>query len=336
MGSKGKGRWRQNKGSGNGPSVPKNAKGVLVTFEPTFERPAIREAMDVLTSCCEELSSSTEKSCQDAADQCDASKALEEELKELRGGSQSPLVCHETNANGTVFIGFKDGYDGPGPIELVQHILEKALESGVSRTRRCIRFLPVLYSCNSQYENIEEMGKLLVAKEFDSGENATPVSFSVELDRRSLPRLSRSRVIDAFATPIPQPPHSVDLTNPSKVIITQVVRDSCTAAVMDGAVFRRLNKCNIRACCEAFQNSKDGKPEKAGSDCPQVETCTGDGANGGNETVNGETEGGVEETKLGEGEVLGKRGRSEDGEALTSRKVAAVGDQRDRSVTDKV
>lgn len=76
------------------------------------------------------------------------------------------------------------------------------------------------------------------------------MSFAVDMDRRSIPGLDRMKVIDAFAVAVPQPLHTVDLTSPEKVIIVQVIRNSCTVAVMDGEVYRKIKKCNIRMCCE--------------------------------------------------------------------------------------
>lgn len=76
------------------------------------------------------------------------------------------------------------------------------------------------------------------------------MKFAVEMDRRSLPGLDRMKVIDAFALAVPQPPHTVDLKSPTKVIIVQVIRNSCTASVMDGDVYRKVKKCNIRMCSE--------------------------------------------------------------------------------------
>lgn len=100
-----------------------------------------------------------------------------------------------------------------------------------------------------------------------SGEATKPEKFAIEMDRRSIAGLDRQDVINTFAGAIPQPPHSVDLSDPAKVIIVQVVRNSCTVAVMEGKAYRRLKKCNIRLCSQP-PDGVDSKEDATRSQVP--------------------------------------------------------------------
>lgn len=82
-------------------------------------------------------------------------------------------------------------------------------------------------------------------------------------------------MIDAYAEAISQPPHSVNLSTPSKIILVQVVRNSCTAAIMLGDTFRRLKKCNIRLCSQPA----DIEESKGDSKSKQVSSTDGNQGN---------------------------------------------------------
>lgn len=58
---------------------------------------------------------------------------------------------------------------GPGPVQLVERILEEATKSGVSQTRRCIKFIPVMYSCATSLAAIKKQAHLVAAEFGDSG-----------------------------------------------------------------------------------------------------------------------------------------------------------------------
>lgn len=58
---------------------------------------------------------------------------------------------------------------GPSPVTIVQHALERAVTTGISRTRRCIKFLPVAYSTSANMENILKMAKLTAPEVGESG-----------------------------------------------------------------------------------------------------------------------------------------------------------------------
>lgn len=142
--------------------------------------------------------------------------------------------------------------EGPGPVELVRAILEKALTTGVSATRRCVRMYPVERCCQAAIEKIKPMAADMVAKVFKAGEDVRPLTFAVDLDRRcKSDNVKRAEVIDAFVDPIPRPPHTVNLSNPERVIVVQVIRNVCAACIMEG--YHKLCKCNVRQCCEKWQ-----------------------------------------------------------------------------------
>lgn len=81
------------------------------------------------------------------------------------------------------------------------------------------------------------------------GVAAHATDFAVEYEHRSTgDSLKRADVIDVLANAVPQPPYKVNLSNPHRTILVQVVRNA--AGVSVPTAFRQLCKYNLRRLTE--------------------------------------------------------------------------------------
>ena len=88
-----------------------------------------------------------------------------------------------------------------------------------------------------------------------------PLQFSVEFDRRAAGKnLDRMSVINLFANAIKQPPHKVNLTNPTKTIMVNIVKSTCGVSVVDN--FRELGRYNLRALAGQGEAGVDEEPKE--------------------------------------------------------------------------
>jgi hypothetical protein len=89
------------------------------------------------------------------------------------------------------------------------------------------------------------------------------VQFSVEFEKRAAaPTLDRMEIINTFAREVPAPPNTVNLGDPAKSIMVNLVKGTCGVAVVDD--FRKLAKYNIKAIVappEEKEAEKEGAEE---------------------------------------------------------------------------
>jgi hypothetical protein len=75
-----------------------------------------------------------------------------------------------------------------------------------------------------------------------------PLTFGVEVERRSFSGFDSREVIDAFAKVVPAP-HKVNLSRPDASIVVQLIRNVCAVAVAPR--FKELCKYNVRVAADA-------------------------------------------------------------------------------------
>jgi hypothetical protein len=80
-----------------------------------------------------------------------------------------------------------------------------------------------------------------------AGEDVAPLTFGVDVERRSCSKFDQKEVIDAFAKAVPAP-HKVNLSKPDRTILVQLVRNVCAVAVAPR--FKELCKYNVRVAAE--------------------------------------------------------------------------------------
>lgn len=241
--------------------IPKGSRGVLVSCVLGQEKKGGREALAILSESFEALNAShgskesgeTKKE----GERNDISSLLADEIADLKDRDKQDFSIREVGISALVYIECK--YEnGPQPSEIVMHALETAKETGQNKARICNRFYPIDYTSTSQLDDIKDMGKIIAKDHFPTSDGTITTTFSVDCERRAHPpSLQRMDVINAYASAIDQPPYKVDLNNPEKTVLVNVIKGTCGAAVVQK--YRALSKFNLRELTlSSACNEKDG------------------------------------------------------------------------------
>lgn len=169
-------------------------------------------------------------------------KLIEAELKELGDKSKRRFSKIDTGCNGVVFIQMRRRDGDPSPGDIVQHMMESASATKKHISRFLLRVLPVELSCYASEEEISRAIKPVIERYFPVNTEA-PVKFAVEYAARANSGIERMKIIDAVAKSVPGP-HKVDLKNPEKTIIVQIVKTVCLIGVLEK--YKELAKYNLR------------------------------------------------------------------------------------------
>lgn len=96
-----------------------------------------------------------------------------------------------------------------------------------------------------------------------------PVDFAVEYEHRASDKLKRPDVIDIVAKAVPQPPYKVSLSNPTRTILVQAVRNVAALSVVTS--FKQLAKFNLRRLAEGEEDEgAEGAGGQAAADRQQA------------------------------------------------------------------
>ncbi|GAB2226769.1 hypothetical protein Droror1_Dr00008559 [Drosera rotundifolia] len=169
-------------------------------------------------------------------------KLIEAELEELADKSKRLFGKCDSGCNGVVFIHMRKRDGDPGPKEIVQHIMESAASTRKLMSRFLLRVLPIELTCYSSEEEISKAIKPIIAHHFPT-ETEKPIKFAVLYDARANSGIDRMNIIDAVAKSVPRP-HKVDLKDPEKTIVVQIVKTICLIGVVEK--YKELAKYNLR------------------------------------------------------------------------------------------
>ena len=102
--------------------------------------------------------------------------------------------------------------------------------------------LPVETVCFASVDDIVKAAAPLVAASFPA---SPPLKFAVQLELRSCDglKLDRKAAVDALAALVPAP-HTVNLSNPDRVVMVQVIKNAAAIAVLSD--YYALCKYNLR------------------------------------------------------------------------------------------
>ncbi|KAK6925569.1 THUMP domain [Dillenia turbinata] len=176
-------------------------------------------------------------------------KLIEAELQEL--GDKSRVDSHfqkrrfsslDSGCNGVVFVQMRKKDMEPSTKEIVEHMLTSAASTRKHISRFILRVLPVEVTCYASEEEITRAMKPLVEQYFPV-ETETACKFAVLYEARANSGIDRMKIINAVAKSIPGP-HKVDLGNPDKTIIVQIVKTICLLGVVEK--YKELAKYNLR------------------------------------------------------------------------------------------
>ncbi|KAF8403722.1 hypothetical protein HHK36_011826 [Tetracentron sinense] len=169
-------------------------------------------------------------------------KLIEAELKELGDRNKRRFVSLDSGCNGVVFVQMHKRDGDPGPKAIVQHMITSAASTRKHMSRFILRVLPVEVTCYASEEEISKAIKPLIAQYFPA-EAQTPQKFAVLYEARANTGVERMMIINSVAKSVPGP-HKVDLNNPDKTIVVQIVKTLCLIGVVEK--YKELSKYNLR------------------------------------------------------------------------------------------
>lgn len=203
--------------------------------EPTSKKPRVET---VAVTCPTSESSKVEKS---------IDKLIEAELAEMGDKSKRRFNKLDSGCNGVIFIQMRKRDGDPSPKDIVQYIMTSLASTRKHVSRFMLRVLPIEVTCYASEEEITRAIKPLVTQYFPV-ETEHPQKFAVLYEARSNTGIDRMKIINAVAKAVPQP-HTVNLSNPDKHIIVEIVKTLCLIGVVDK--YKELAKFNMRQLTSA-------------------------------------------------------------------------------------
>lgn len=202
----------------------------------------------------------------------DLSKALDDELKDIRDPKKKVFTRIDAGANGSLFICVNNR--NIDKEKLVEDALREAKASGSPNSRHCMRIMPIHSTCYAKVEDAAKTAVDVVRAHFPSPEGReVSVTYAVSFRHRLNTGVHRDDYIPAIAKAIEEfePRYKVDLTKPDVTLIVEVVKTTCCVGTF--RYFFDLAKMNLReAACPSQPNS--GKPagtDLNGKTTPQTE-----------------------------------------------------------------
>ncbi|KAK9273444.1 hypothetical protein L1049_018254 [Liquidambar formosana] len=169
-------------------------------------------------------------------------KLIEEELKELGDRNKRRFVNLDSGCNGVVIVQMQKRDGDPRPKDIAQHMMTSAASTRKHMSRFILRLLPVEVTCYASEEEISKAIKPLVTQYFPV-ETQSPQKFAVLYEARANSGIDRMKIINSVAKSVPGP-HKVDLNNPDKTIVVQIVKTVCLIGIVEK--YKELAKYNLR------------------------------------------------------------------------------------------
>lgn len=250
-----------------------------MTCEKDFEKRALREALEVLSRYVDE-EPVVEEHTEEPEQPVDISKAVKAEVAELKKKTSSLFhIKYMSGVHGSGFLVFAP--DAPDPDELVLHLMKDVYESGENMFKTCVKILPFTHSCAATHEEMEKLANELLPKHFPEEEGAPEHEFAVHAEKHCAANheLHTMEIIKIFADRV-NARHHVNLTHPGKVILVSIIKNLCCFSVVDGVLYEKYGKYNVRQCLEKHLEEEEGNKRKAEDE----------GREGGVKKVNSESE----------------------------------------------
>ncbi|KAF7827146.1 THUMP domain-containing protein 1 [Senna tora] len=190
--------------------------------------------------CCQEdvpTSDSNDKGQQKSVD-----RLIEAELKVLGDKNKRCFVKLDSGCNGVVFVQMRKKDGSPGPKAIVEHMVTSAALKKKHMSRFILRILPIEVACYASEDEISKAIKPLVEHYFPM-ETQSPQKFAVLYEARANSGIDRMKIIDTVAKSVPGP-HKVDLKNPEKTIVVEIVKTVCLIGVIEK--YKEFAKYNLR------------------------------------------------------------------------------------------
>ncbi|KAL7174268.1 hypothetical protein ACSBR2_033512 [Camellia fascicularis] len=169
-------------------------------------------------------------------------KLIEAELEELTDRSKRHFSNLDSGCNGVVFVQMRKKDGDPSPKDIVQHMMMSIASTRKHMSRFILRVLPVEVTCYASEDEITRAIQPLISQYFPV-ETQTALKFAVLYEARANTGIDRMKIINAVAKSVPAP-HKVDLNNPDKNIVVQIVKTVCLMGVVEK--YKELAKYNLR------------------------------------------------------------------------------------------
>lgn len=266
-------------------------KGILVSCTPRKEIHAFREAVIMLGKYCEDDANKVpEGGCDDPeipekndkeektqdeepdngakqpkqkVDSTDVTKALQEELKEIRDPEQKLFTRVDGGVNGSVFLCIdRSDIDTE---KVVECALQDARASGSPNSRHCIRIMPIHTTCYAKPDDAAKAAVEVVKQHFPSIDGQdSPVTYAISFKARLNTNAHRDEFITEMAKAIDEydPRYKVNLTAPDVTLIVEILKTSCCIGTFRH--FYQLAKMNLReAASPSKPKDENAKPMPA-------------------------------------------------------------------------
>ncbi|DBB04027.1 hypothetical protein WJX77_007697 [Trebouxia sp. C0004] len=254
-------------------TLPVGSRGVLVSCIGGKEQYAAKDSIRILTEYYERLKGSADPAAPDtSAKPADISSAIADEVAELQSHKGKLFVYHRVNVFGLIYIGFQTPDVHPTPSEVVQAAARDVLKTKQCLSKVCMRFMPIEGVCYAGLEDISKLGKKVLAEHFPAGNDISQTTFGVLYEHRASDLLKRMDVINTMVDCVPQPPYKVELNNPKKTILVEVMKATAAISVVED--YKLLGKLNLRELSMIGDDAAaDGK--STGSKQPDAEASVG-------------------------------------------------------------
>ncbi|KAJ6755219.1 THUMP DOMAIN-CONTAINING PROTEIN 1 [Salix purpurea] len=212
-------------------------------------------------------------------------KLIEDELKELGDKNKRRFLSLDSGCNGVIFVQMRKIDGDPCPKDIVQHMMTSAASTRKHMSRFILRVLPIEVACYASEEEIsraiapvvekyfpvdtqdpqkgicppEKEVQIIESQKVDFGPShlvqdtispGVAAEFAVMYEARANSGIDRMKIINSVAKSVPGP-HKVDLSNPDKTIVVEIVKTLCLIGVIEK--YKELSKYNLRQLTSSEQ-----------------------------------------------------------------------------------
>jgi len=295
-------------------------KGYLITFNgDRFSKEATLEAYRILNEYADQMYGPEKEEIKDEEHDEDINleDALQKEVSEIKDANAKGTVRRfqrlQCKFKNIVFIESQL----PDPSELLDKILADVLLTQVRKTKRILRFLPVVRTCHASTEeilkNVKEICRPIFVEQTDQSQPEKLIRFCFVWKVSCNSSLNRDDVLPELVRYVnSEREHPTDYVNPEIAVNMHSVGKFCFISVLKN--FLKFNKYNIDSIVKIPHDEVKEKREAFWSSIPKVEEggLGGGGAEGKKEDtieeVDGANKGNAaassEESNRGEKEIF--------------------------------
>ena len=162
---------------------------------------------------------------------------ISKEVTDLKDVRDKPFVAIEPC--GLLCVVFLKARKGIDSVKVTEKRFEMIENSSIKSVKFCQRILPIHKICPANMEEARKLATTLIAPVFHN--TAEPIEYCVVFDSRLNGSLDRMTVINMLAD-IVGPKHKVNLSNPTKVILVQLMKSFCGISIVSNWVqYRKYN-----------------------------------------------------------------------------------------------